>query len=40
VVAVEQGRLLGTSFHPEVTGDVRFHERFLRHVRGASGDAS
>lgn len=30
VVAVEQGNLLGTSFHPEVTGDARFHEYFLR----------
>lgn len=29
VVAVEQGPLLGTSFHPEVTGDTRFHARFL-----------
>lgn len=33
VVAVEQGALLATSFHPEVTGDARFHERFLAHVR-------
>jgi pyridoxal 5'-phosphate synthase pdxT subunit len=30
VVAVEQGNLLGTSFHPEVTGDDRFHRYFLR----------
>ncbi|WP_309713469.1 pyridoxal 5'-phosphate synthase glutaminase subunit PdxT [Pseudolysinimonas sp.] len=29
VVAVEQGVLLGTAFHPEVTDDYRFHERFL-----------
>ncbi|MGW9156024.1 pyridoxal 5'-phosphate synthase glutaminase subunit PdxT [Microbacterium sp. NPDC055665] len=29
VVAVEQGNLLGTSFHPEVDGETRFHERFL-----------
>ena len=29
IVAVEQGSLLGTSFHPEVTGDSRFHEYFL-----------
>lgn len=33
VVAVEQGVLLGTSFHPEVTGEDRFHRRFLAHVR-------
>jgi 5'-phosphate synthase pdxT subunit len=35
VVAVEQGNLLGTSFHPEVTGDTRFHEYFLAKVRAA-----
>lgn len=33
VVAVEQGNLLGTSFHPEMTGDIRFHEYFLKKVR-------
>ncbi|WP_173924165.1 pyridoxal 5'-phosphate synthase glutaminase subunit PdxT [Agromyces sp. Marseille-P2726] len=33
VVAVEQGNLLGTSFHPEIQGDVRFHEYFLGKVR-------
>lgn len=36
IVAVEQGRLLGTSFHPEVSGEHRFHERFLDHVAAAS----
>lgn len=35
VVAVEQGALLGTSFHPEITGDTRFHEYFLTRVRAA-----
>jgi len=35
IVAVEQGNLLGTSFHPEVTGEHRFHERFLDRVRSA-----
>ena len=35
VVAVEQGTLLGTSFHPEITDDYRFHERFLERVRAA-----
>ena len=35
VVAVQQGRLLGTAFHPEVTGEHRFHERFLQLVRAA-----
>ncbi len=33
VVAVEQGNLIGTSFHPEVTGDIRFHAYFLDKVR-------
>jgi 5'-phosphate synthase pdxT subunit len=36
VVAVEQGNLLGTSFHPEMTGDARFHEYFLDRVRAAN----
>ena len=35
VVAVEQGNLIGTSFHPEMTGDTRFHEYFLAKVRAA-----
>jgi 5'-phosphate synthase pdxT subunit len=35
VVAVEQDNLLGTSFHPEITGESRFHEYFLRKVRAA-----
>jgi 5'-phosphate synthase pdxT subunit len=29
VVAVRQGKLLGTSFHPELTDDTRLHEWFL-----------
>jgi pyridoxal 5'-phosphate synthase pdxT subunit len=33
VVAVEQGALLATAFHPEVTGEHRFHARFLDAVR-------
>lgn len=35
IVAVRQGNLLGTAFHPEVSGDTRFHELFLRSVRAA-----
>lgn len=35
IVAVRQGVLLGTAFHPEVTSDLRFHEYFLAVVRGA-----
>jgi 5'-phosphate synthase pdxT subunit len=29
IVAARQGHLLATSFHPELTGDVRFHQYFL-----------
>jgi 5'-phosphate synthase pdxT subunit len=34
IVAVRQGNLLATSFHPEITGDHRFHELFVGLVRG------
>ncbi len=33
VVAVEQEHLIGTSFHPEITGEYRFHAYFLDKVR-------
>lgn len=36
IVAVRQGALLATSFHPELTGDVRVHEYFVRIVRQAA----
>lgn len=36
IVAVRQGHLLGTSFHPEVTGEHRFHALFLDTVRDRS----
>jgi 5'-phosphate synthase pdxT subunit len=36
IVAVRQGALMGTSFHPEVTGETRFHALFLDMVRAAS----
>lgn len=29
IVAVRQGSRIGTSFHPELTDDLRFHEWFL-----------
>lgn len=29
-VAVRQGRMLATAFHPELTGDSRIHEMFVR----------
>lgn len=33
IVAVRQGALLATSFHPEITGDTRVHEYFVSIVR-------
>ncbi|WP_228389316.1 pyridoxal 5'-phosphate synthase glutaminase subunit PdxT [Cumulibacter manganitolerans] len=33
IVAVRQGTLVATSFHPEVTGDLRVHEYFVSLVR-------
>ena len=33
VVAVRQGRLLGTSFHPELTNDLFWHGYFVDLVR-------
>jgi 5'-phosphate synthase pdxT subunit len=35
IVAVRQGRVLATAFHPELTGDGRVHELFVRMVRDA-----
>jgi 5'-phosphate synthase pdxT subunit len=35
IVAVRQGSLLATSFHPEITGDHRFHGLFVDLVRDA-----
>ena len=36
IVAVRQGNLLGTSFHPEITGELRFHRAFLDTVAAAA----
>ncbi|WP_327039893.1 pyridoxal 5'-phosphate synthase glutaminase subunit PdxT [Micromonospora ureilytica] len=36
IVAVRQGNLLATSFHPELTGDLRVHAYFVDLVRSAS----
>ncbi len=36
IVAVRQGAVLATSFHPELTGDLRVHRYFLDHVVGAA----
>ncbi|WP_404472220.1 pyridoxal 5'-phosphate synthase glutaminase subunit PdxT [Microbacterium aerolatum] len=40
IVAVQQGNLLGTSFHPEVGGDSRFHVHFLARVRASVRSAA
>ncbi len=37
IVAIREGTLLGTAFHPEVSGDPRFHQYFLRIVQGVKG---
>jgi 5'-phosphate synthase pdxT subunit len=34
IVAARQGHLLATSFHPELTGDERFHRYFLSLAKG------
>ncbi|MDR1998856.1 MAG: pyridoxal 5'-phosphate synthase glutaminase subunit PdxT [Frankiaceae bacterium] len=34
IVAIRQGRLLATSFHPELTGDRRVHHLFRDMVKG------
>lgn len=36
IVAVRQGNVLATSFHPELTGDHRVHELFVTAVRTRS----
>ncbi|HEX8626870.1 MAG TPA: pyridoxal 5'-phosphate synthase glutaminase subunit PdxT [Catenuloplanes sp.] len=39
IVAVRQGNLLATAFHPELTGDLRVHRYFVDLVRAAALDA-
>jgi 5'-phosphate synthase pdxT subunit len=36
IVAVRQGPLLATAFHPELTQDRRIHELFVKMVKGTS----
>ena len=38
IVAVRQGYLLATAFHPELTGDLRVHRYFVGMVREAMGE--
>jgi 5'-phosphate synthase pdxT subunit len=37
IVAVRQAHLLATSFHPEITGDHRFHSTFVAMVAQRAG---
>jgi len=37
IVAVRQGALLATAFHPELTDDTRVHKYFVNMARGAKG---
>lgn len=37
IVAVRQGNLLATAFHPELTDDERFHRYFLGFQKGTCG---
>src|SRR5215831_287098 len=37
IVAAREGHLLGTAFHPEIGGDPRFHQYFLRIVQSVKG---
>jgi 5'-phosphate synthase pdxT subunit len=37
VVAVRQGNLLGTAFHPELAGEARLHRRFAELARDRGG---
>jgi hypothetical protein len=36
VVGVRQDQIVGLSFHPELTSDLRFHRWFLERVAGLS----
>jgi pyridoxal 5'-phosphate synthase pdxT subunit len=37
IVAVRQGDVVATSFHPELTGDTRVHQLFIHMVRTSAG---
>jgi len=40
VVAVRQGRLMGTSFHPELTNDLFWHKYFVDVVKDTKAKAT
>ena len=33
IIAVKQGKIIGTSFHPELTGDISLHKYFVSLIR-------
>ena len=33
IIAVKQGNIIGTSFHPELTGDLSIHKYFIDLIR-------
>lgn len=37
IVAVQQGRLLGVAFHPEISGEHRFHAKLIALAREVAG---
>jgi 5'-phosphate synthase pdxT subunit len=39
IVAVQQGSILATAFHPELTDDLTWHEHFLRMVASHKAEA-
>ena len=38
IIAAQQGKLLATSFHPELTEDLRFHQYFMELAQSGSAD--
>ena len=36
IVAARQGKMLASAFHPELTGDMRFHQFFFNIISGKS----
>ncbi|HUS81783.1 MAG TPA: pyridoxal 5'-phosphate synthase glutaminase subunit PdxT [Dehalococcoidia bacterium] len=40
VVAIRQGNVLATAFHPELTADLRFHDYFVQITRAAGTEAA
>jgi 5'-phosphate synthase pdxT subunit len=38
IVAVREKNMLATSFHPELTGDTRMHEYFVKMAKEADQD--